>query len=334
MAEDHPFLQVLNPKPNPRTVRPLVVDLMDTFTGQKLSRTQWLKREPAEVLWRESEDSVRHSRPLSVGLLERHLADRGTLDHQELGLPEPKCFWLDEGFSFGLNNAHMQIRSPQPIGPIVPAIDREGYLCQSFQPIVQREILAHWQWLSATSDEFANDDWTGRLRLLFSACVSLVDMTLHQIRAKAEIDPDPGWLPIRGQLGPHEGQRVSDKFGWMYRITGQHLPNLAEERRAFDTIRQLRNHTQHFDPPCFCFTVEEVAGWLNSVPLIARLAWALRRHVGASLSEPLIRLLLLPEVVLVPRESSKQRPPLTDEFGYRSSIWPPGYLEQISAAPD
>lgn len=205
----------------------------------------------------------------------------------------------------------------------------KGTICSSLQPIVQREILARWHNLLLTSPDFAKDEWMGELRYLFSDCVSLIDMTLLQIRTKAEFSPLDAWSPDLSRLGPRQN-RLHDKLHWLYVITGRHMPDITDELRALKTIRELRNHTHHFDPPCFGFTLEEVAGWLNCVPLIARLAWKTRTHVGASLSSPLIKLLLLPEVVFVPRNAEKPRVPLGDNVGYRSTTWPAGYWSENS----
>jgi hypothetical protein len=338
LAGEHQFIQVKVPKANPSTLRGVAADLISSYTGQSLSRTKWLKQKPVEVAWaRRGVDANQkpveymvHSQPLTLRLIEAQLEELSAFDHETFGLYEPKCSWLDESFRMAQDGTGMVIRAHFALGdgfPITPAIDREGYLCSSFQPVVQQEILDHWQTLLQTSNEFTKDEWAARLRLLFAASVSLIDMTLHQIRTKAEYDPLPSWVRSVEGLGPRTGQRLDDKFGWIYKITGRHLPYMPEERRAFTTIRELRNHTQHLDPPCFGFTLEDASVWMNSIPLVARLAWMLRRHVSAPLSAPLIRLLLLPEVTFVPKNSTKPRVPQTREFGYQSTVWPSGGTE-------
>jgi hypothetical protein len=339
----HQFLRASKPKPHSRMAREVALSLLNSYCNVPWSRTKWLKTEPVALDWATDgldaeQKPIRRSfrsKPLSLVEFERQLEERREFDHEAFGLFEPKCPWLDDSITVSPNfqssdgsGTALTIVTPLPFGeafPMKPAIDREGTICSSLQPVVQREIANRWHRLLQTSADFAQDDWMGDLRYLFSDCVSLIDMTLLQLRTKAEFSPLSDWRPELTKLGPRQNRRLHDKIAWVYAITGRHLPDIAEELRALKTIRELRNHTQHFDPPCFGFALEEVSVWLNCVPTIARLAWILRTHVGASLSLPLIRLLLLPEVVFVPRHPDKPRVPLSDSVGYRSTTWPIGY---------
>ncbi|OIP36501.1 MAG: hypothetical protein AUK47_15030 [Deltaproteobacteria bacterium CG2_30_63_29] len=154
------------------------------------------------------------------------------------------------------------------------------------------------------SDEFSSDAWFQNLRSLAGECVSLIDVTLHQLYFKAQHDPLPGWAFDDTKLGERHNRRIADKLKWGFLISGNPL-NAKEEIAAFDSIRELRNHLQHFDPPCFCFTLErDAVKWLNDALLVGRLAWKIRQQVGAPLSMPLIRLLLAPEAAFQPGASA------------------------------
>jgi hypothetical protein len=344
----HQFLQASPPRPHSRIVRGVALTLLNSYCNVQQSRTQWLKRQPFVLDWHmdvmdAEQNPVRRSfrsQPLSLANFERQLEERREFDHDALGLYEPKCPWLDDSITISPNfhsgkdgENPLAFEVPLPFGdafPMKPAIDREGTICSSFQPLVQREIHARWHNLLSGSGDFARDEWMAELRYLFSDCVSLIDMTLLQIRTKAEFAPLPGWNHDLSRLGSRQNRRLHDKINWVYTISGRHLPDIADELRALNTIRELRNHTQHFDPPCFGFTLEEVADWLNCVPVIARLASTIRAHIGACLSSPLVKLLLLPHVVFVPKDPEKQRVPRTDRIGYRSTVWPPELLFGVS----
>lgn len=114
---------------------------------------------------------------------------------------------------------------------------------------------------------------------------------------------------------------MADKLGWIYQITGNPLHLTAEERASFGRLKDLRNHLNHFDPPCFCYTVEDVATWLNDIRAFAQISWKIRLAVGSPLSAPLIAMLLFREIVFVPMGPGKRLPQPRD-VGYGSTSWP------------
>jgi hypothetical protein len=149
----------------------------------------------------------------------------------------------------------------------------------------------------------------------------LIDITLHQLYFIARYRPLPGWTFDEAKLGPRRGVRIADKFAWVFKITGRHLDG-GREIPDFHVLRRVRNHLQHFDPPVFCCTLEEVAAWLNAALSIARLNWRIRQAMSASLCRGIIRLLLSPPVVFVPMPSPLPRPPVVAGRGYSSTCWP------------
>lgn len=84
----------------------------------------------------------------------------------------------------------------------------------------------------------------------------------------------------------------------------------------------VRNHFNHFDPPCIAYTVEDVVGWLNDVPRIGMLLWKIRAKLRSQLNPTIIEIITLPEVMFVPRNPTLPRVPQPRDVGYASTIWP------------
>src|SRR5262249_41446040 len=165
---------------------------------------------------------------------------------------------------------------------------------------------------------FAKVEWFQSLRTLVSECVSLIDGLLHQLYWKARCNPEPRWKFDAAKLGARNGQRLADKLGWVPKITGK-LLHTQDETAAFLELKGLRNHLQHFDPPVFCFTLEDVTRWLNLVPAVARLNWEIRKCMGVTLSVPLIEVLLADRVEFVPKDPTRSRTPQGPDAGYGST---------------
>ncbi|MBK9002204.1 MAG: hypothetical protein IPM35_41320 [Myxococcales bacterium] len=309
---------------------------MSAYLGANpaMSRSKLLKL-PAQRIkcWTAARDGSRRreweSEKLSIGIIEQEL-ERGGFDYAKLNLTDPACDWLDAQV-VASPRFHMvdqagdtlKFQIPTTIGdkfPIVPLIDREGTAISSPQRAIQTRILALRERLVGQSSSFESDEWFQDLRNLFSECTSLVDVTLHQTYYRAKYNPMTGWAFDAAKLGPPYGRRLVDKLAWVHAITGRHL-NAHEDINGFTRIKNLRNHLQHFDPPCFCFTLEDVATWLNDVKATARLAWKIRLAVGSPLSVPLMQILLAPDVRFVPKDN-RPRQPQPSTVGYASCKWP------------
>jgi hypothetical protein len=215
--------------------------------------------------------------------------------------------------------------------PCVPQLDREGHAFNSFQTISQNLIVSLRSKLVNNSNAYSSGEWFQDLRSLITECVSLIDMTLHQLYWKAASSPLPGWAFKPERLGSRFGRRLQDKIGWVYQITGKPL-NANEHLEAFIELKDLRNHLQHFDPPCFCYTMENVCDWLNKVHSVALLAWEMRRCMGSPLSVPLIRMLLSPVVEFAPLDPSARRIAQPHDVGYASTCLEPPDDEQRAPA--
>lgn len=334
---DHHFLTFVPPQPNRRIVREVAVAVLNSYFNTSLTRSRWQKQPPQAINWyKEGRDAnqnpVRHwsvSQPVSL----RHIEERfesGKLEFDELGLYNLQCKWLDSSVhagpqfhAVGSDGTSLKFQMPTTLGasfPLIPALDREGYAFNSFQLMMLDRIGTLRHRVVTSSNAYTSDAWFQDLRALMSECVSLTDVTLHQLYFKAEHDRLPGWRFEQARLGPRHGRRLTDKLAWVYQITQNQL-NAPEEVKAFIVIKDLRNHLQHFDPPCFCYSLEDVRDWLNATHHVAILAWKMRQAFGSPLCVPLIRLLLAPDVQFVPKHPDQRRIPQASNLGYGSTRW-------------
>ncbi|WP_156349904.1 hypothetical protein [Archangium gephyra] len=311
---------------------------MNQYSKKNYSRSKWKKHPPIIVHWFEDKHGPngniigsipKNSSPFTVDTIEQLLASSGTFDFAKLGLYDPRCNWLDASVDFAPHfhvidsnsGKALTIVAKAPYGdklPYDPTLDREGRGFTSFQGIILRRITTLRTRLVETSDASLGDEWFQSFRALVSECVSLIDTTLHQLYFKAKLDPLAGWKFDEKALGPRHGRRLTDKFNWVYKITGKFL-HADTEKKNFVAIKDLRNHLQHFDPPSFCYTLEDAATWLNQVIDCGRLNWAIRQCAGSPLSVPLIELLLQRAVQFVPEHPAAMRVPQPDNVGYLST---------------
>src|SRR5205085_6350509 len=99
-------------------------------------------------------------------------------------------------------------------------------------------------------------EWVNDMRMLLNDCISLVDVTLHQLYFAAEYRLKKHWHFDAEKLGQRHGIRISDKFRWIGLITGSPLDNAKSEIDSFNVLRGVRNHLNHFDPPCVVISVD------------------------------------------------------------------------------
>jgi hypothetical protein len=323
----------------PATVRDVSLQLANYYFKKTWSRNQWTKsREKFVCKWEEQtndgqgslKQTAHQSPPLHLRSIETALRHGDFSAVKALGLPEPRCAWLDTSFAFSpdfhapANNARhaltfVAITTLGDRCPLQPAIDREGLVTTSFQETLLRRIAAERRRMIAASTSPDSPEWFSGFRWLVCDAVSLIENTLHLLYLHAQWAPQPGWNAFnQAALGKRHDVRLMDKLGWVYKITGKPL-HANEARQALDSLRVLRNHLQHFDPPAFACTWEEVARWLNEVLLVAELARQIRRCAGSPMSGPLIELLLQPLAVFRPRDARKRRVPPGPGLGYPSS---------------
>src|SRR5208283_4655980 len=87
--------------------------------------------------------------------------------------------------------------------------------------------------------------WFHALRMLLNECVSIVDITLHQLYFKAEYGPSPvGWTFDSDRLGPRHGVRLKDKLQWINKITGKPLDDARDEVASFVILKDITKPLQ------------------------------------------------------------------------------------------
>jgi hypothetical protein len=275
------------------------------------------------------------SKPIRIERLEEHL-EAGEFSADAFGLPALLCLWLDPSLQLkleaplllkeGLTTAIAGTNFGSAF-PLRPGLDREGLAISSFQNLSIRKVIEARTALVEKSGMRDLGEWFQALRQYTAEAVSWIDTTLHQLYFKAQYAPLRGWKFDKDLLGSRHGVRIADKLAWVGKITGRPL-NPGRELADFHMIRRLRNHLQHFDPPCFACTMEEAVRWLNAAQNIGRLNWRIRETIGSPLCPELIRLLLLPEVEFVPKSPEIPRVPQGPHCGYASCTWPDGAEEQ------
>lgn len=279
-----------------------------------------------------------HSRQLSIQFeaLVEHIRTTRSFRTDEFGLPRLESDWLD--YSLGIakpdapivtaDGEFVKLALALPFGPtfpVQPCIDREGAAYASFQVPIQRNITALHERLVSNSHlaTSLDNEWRNDLRMIINESVSLIDTTLHQLYFMAQYKgPERGWRFDPTRLGPRHGQRLKDKLKWIGHITGHHLDDAGEELKAFHRLRAVRNHFNHFDPPCVAYTVEDLVGWINDVPVVGRLAWKIREKANAQLSTQLVEVITLPRAEFVPRVLDAARMTQPKDVGYGSVVWP------------
>ncbi|MCE9555330.1 MAG: hypothetical protein K8T91_18425 [Planctomycetes bacterium] len=239
---------------------------MDHFAKSTRSRRQLLKGGRMHVTWSSTQKIENRSKDFGITDLEWAIGTVGAKYNVELNLPDLLCDWLDVSIPMAINSppGAMIIQGETTLGekfPLRPKLDREGFLSDSMQMSLLSSISELRRSLVEDSHDFSSTRWIGKLRLLFFESVSLIENTLHQLYFRAKYAPRPGWRFDQAGLGPRHGQRIMNKLQWVGLITGRSIVD-QKPVNAFRRVKDLRNHLAHLDPPVFCATMEDVAGWL------------------------------------------------------------------------
>lgn len=304
--------------------------------ARKQSRKVWRRdKQLYNVNWSDPKGNAKVSKSINYLEIANYVRANGYFHPNDFDLPPMECFWLDVSFpikmDFHVHDATgtltMELGIPQQqYGtnfPMRPRLQREGHLYGSFQPQLIRRIISLRQKLIAESNLAIKDEWIFDLRALISDCVSLVDIALNQIYIKAEYDPIPGWKFDKSKLGDRHGRRLNDKLKWVFKIVGRPL-NIQPEMASLTTLREIRNHLMHFDPPCLVITIEEAVLWLNQIIDVGLILIKIRKAIGVEISSDLVDFILQKEAVFCPKHIGKPRKPLghTSNEDYYSSTWP------------
>ncbi len=328
----HQYFKYESAKPGRVSRRLMAQALANMYLGAEHSINRLRRIGRFVVNWSNPADGEKCSSDrMSFEIIEEYLLRNNRFDHKAFKLYEIGSNWLDSSVEFALaqhavgsDGQAVKIRLPLPFGPtfpICPLIDREGVLYNSFQNSLAKRIVSLHRRLVEQSHQFMSADWLYDLISMISNSISIVDITLNQLYIKAQYDPLPSWKFDQETLGSRMNRRLMDKFHWIKQITGISPDNIEEELRALKTLKSLRNHTQHFDPPCFGFSLEEAAGWMNLIPTIGWLLHKIRKMVGAQCNEEIVEMILLPIVefvgdTLFGRERIRQ-----ENSGYVTTCW-------------
>lgn len=284
----------------------------------------------AQFQWRRGNEIVQGV--TSLDSLSKHMRSTRSWDPS---FPRIECPWLDGLSAIAKPDApiatltgdfYAPFELKLPLGdafPLRPCIDREGVAYASLQaPLLQNILRLYRRVVTDSHGAVALDgEWLNDLRMLLNDCVSIVDVTLHQLYFAAQFrGGELGFHFDAAALGPRHGVRLKDKLHWVTKITGRTL-EAHTEVASFKVLKDLRNHLTHFDPPCLAYTVEDVVGWLNRVPAVGRLLWRIRDRAGAQLNPALIECVLLPPVEFCPRHPGR-RVRQGPGIGYDSVTWP------------
>ena len=316
------------------TCRAIVIEHLNRATGWKRNRKRWEKQGTFTLQWKDEKGNPKAVSARFKDIVEAMCNQRTWPEN----LPPIKPCWFESSVALAMT-FHAPGNQPVPpslimtlpptLGstfPLSPSIDREGVAFSSVTGMLLATIVRlHRSMVEQSARMMSLEDkvWLPELFAFLNACVSIVDATIYQIYYKAQYDGGPwGWKFDPAKLGSPVNRRMMDKVQWVHAITGQHLPNIAEELEALGTLKHVRNHLNHFDPPVFAYTTEDVTGWLNMAPKIGSLIRKIRSVSRGELSKSLIELLLLPKVLFVPSDPGKRRVPQAKDIGYGSCIWP------------
>ncbi len=311
----------------------IAVEVMNQISGNTWSRKRWEKQAQMTIKWEDKKGQVQVIRMRFGDLVRDLVANRSWPSNG----PQPRECWIDSSVVIALsfqalgNQAEppsLVFELPSSNGkefPLVPKIDREGIAFSSMQGFLQGLVLKVRTSLVERSDTMLalDSDWMHDLLSYLNSSVSVVETTLHQLYYKGKYDKFAmGWRFDEEKVGPPTVGRFLDKIKWVNKITGKALDNVEKELNALKRLKYVRNHLNHFDPPVFACTIEDVAGWLNCTEEIAQLLWKIRTRSSAGLNPSLIRLLLAPRVEYVPHDPGKKRAPQAQDIGYGSCVWP------------
>ncbi|GAB3414898.1 hypothetical protein GCM10027516_06010 [Niabella aquatica] len=268
------------------------------------------------------------SHPINYRIIKRHLQKNFTYNHQELNLPELASLWMDRSVNAAMNfyckNGEDEISLNdgllrQQYGtdfPLSPKLNQEGFLITSFLELITKRIFNNRIFLVRNSHHFFTSDWLFTLKDTINDIISLVDITLNQLYLKALYNKKQEWCFDVDSLGKRQGVRLMDKLKWVKLITGQNL-NIEKEITSLDKLREIRNHLNHFDPPSFVATLNEIVDWLNEIFNIVKIVIRIRLCAGEMINKNLIQLFLQANIVFrpyTPRGENMNK----SNFGYNS----------------
>lgn len=315
--------------------REVAKDWLNFLSGKKLSISQWRKMGPIS-LDGQNKHGVNHSISITFNRAVEHILDNQGFFLDSFDIRNERFIpWADPSGSLSLQlywekpgtngKPHRIFMDSNNIKnfPFYPGLDREGIAINPLHPHLARMIIAARQRLVHNSELMFNNDtaWLHDLLSYFNFSVSIIEGWLTLVYYKAKYDPtSAGLLFNLEKMGSVYNRRLSDKLAWISHVSGRPLEKVEKEVLIFTQLKEIRNHLNHFDPPFFAATIEDVATWLNMFFHIARLLWKTRRHLGLPPDPGIIQLLFQDTVDFVPQNPTGKRVPQT--LGYASCQWP------------
>lgn len=294
-------------------------EILNIWNKEELSRSRWFKRGVIDITWEEPAKGKRSIRT-SLKQLAKDLIQKRKYD-DSVYPPLPPT-WLDSSSGIALpfcapqngSNKHLGFKMGAGFGPEglhAPTLDREGIAYSSFQNNVERMLLIARDEvirLSGMMFDVESGRWLFALMNYLNLLVTSVDITLMHLYYRGKYHAsDHGWDFDENKIGSSVVPRMKDKFKWVYQITGHALDNAEEEMKRFCEIKFIRNHINHFDPPVFAITIEDVANWLNYIYPIGNLLRKIRKRIDSRVSRNILEMLLSKPVKFQPRDPGKPR---------------------------
>jgi hypothetical protein len=334
--KEHSFIVCSDTLPLISEVNKLSAYIINMLLKTDYSVSKLKKLGKINIQWRDNKSNI-HESEITLESLSENIRSTRSIDSELINIPPIKCDWLDEFVGIAKPDAPIvssdgkqfaKFALPLSYGekfPLQPCIDREGIIYRSLQyPLKENIIRLYYKLIndSYIATKF-NGVWLNDLRMMLNDCISIVDVTLHQLYYKAKYQNElMGWKFDANDIGPSLNIRLKDKIKWIGKITGRSLDDAQKELSSFNKLKEVRNHLNHFDPPCFAYTLEDAVNWMNLVPDIGKLLWKIRDKMNVQLSKKLIEVILLPRVEFIPKDPYAPRIPQDMEVGYMSSRWP------------
>ena len=268
------------------------------------------------------------SKPINFRIIQRHLLKNKTYKHHELNLPELISFWMDRNINAAMNFYHKSETGEFTLEdnllalqygssfPLTPKLNQEGFLITSFLELIARRISSSRISLVNNSHHFYTSEWLFNLKGILNDIISLVDITLNQLYLKAFYDKKKEWKFDINEVKQRFGRRLSDKLNWVKSITGNDL-NIEKEKLSLMKLKDIRNHLNHFDPPSFVATLNEISNWLNEIFDAVKIVIRIRLCAGETINEDLIELYLQPNICFKPY-APRGEDVNNKDFGYNS----------------
>lgn len=301
------------------------------YPAYRKSVSQWikddekLKKSRTSLTWQWNAINQK-SKPFLFRDIAQSIFKLKDWDHQQFNFPAIQPSFFDSSMSLGGGTAGLGLSITMgQYGnnfPIKPKIDREGAITSTFQNYITANILKLHNRIVDHSNELnaagmPDTDWFNDLRLLINECISLVEIHLHTLYTMAKFNGQTyGFHFNQTDFGLQYGRRIKDKFSWLYHATQKDFNCPQNLMLDFDTLREIRNHLNHFDPPCFAYDIIDIQNWLNCVPSMGRLIRHIREHLNQPINRDIIRIMALPNV-----QSKGMKKTIDKTCGYNSSKW-------------